>query len=143
VPPLLLLYRPSTSPLLKLTIQFSPCHGSSPSRSAYCRSTSAPWCPPNLSASQLVEQVAGAVEFWLCFPVFWHQSHSCVCSLLAIVSTLRSDSLLGLLCPSRSRTGTISRLAFVVLRSFDGGAVDIQGSRVCGSKTTMSVLRPT
>ena len=55
-----------------------------------------PRCPPNQSASRLVEQVADAVEFWLCFPVFWHQSHSCVCSLLVIVSTLRSDNLFGL-----------------------------------------------
>ena len=55
-----------------------------------------PRCPPNQSASRLAVQVADAVEFWLCFPVFWHQSHSCVCSLLVIVSTLRSDNLFGL-----------------------------------------------
>ena len=58
-----------------------------------------PWasrCPPHPSASRLVGQVADAVEFWLCFPVFWHQSHSCVCSLFVIVSTLRSDNLFGL-----------------------------------------------
>jgi hypothetical protein len=32
----------------------------------------APRCSPNQSASRLIEQVAGTVEFWLCFPVFWH-----------------------------------------------------------------------
>ena len=56
----------------------------------------APWCLPEPSASRQVEQVTGAVGFWLCFPVFWHQPHSCVCSVLVIVSSLRNDNLFGL-----------------------------------------------
>ena len=116
---LLLLYRSSTPSLLQLTVPSPPWRRPSPladlppadppwaSRCPPHQSASGlvgqvayalgrPRCPPNQSASRLVEQVADAVEFWLCFPVFWHQSHSCVCSLLVIVSTLRSDNLFGL-----------------------------------------------
>ena len=94
---LLLLYRSSTPSLLQLTVPSPPWRRPSPL--ADLPPADPPWasrCPPHQSASRLVEQVADAVEFWLCFPIFWHQSHSCVCSLLVIVSTLRSDNLFGL-----------------------------------------------
>ena len=94
---LLLLYRSSTPSLLQLTVPSPPWRRpSSPADLPLADLPQASRCPLHQPASRLVEQVADAVEFWLCFPVFWHQSHSCVCSLFVIVSTLRSDNLFGL-----------------------------------------------
>ena len=94
---LLLLYRSSTPSLLQLTVPSPPWRRpSSPADLPLADLPQASRCPLHQSASRLVEQVADAVEFWLCSPVFWPQSHSCVCSLLVIVSTLRSDNLFGL-----------------------------------------------